>query len=230
VTCRFTFIAAVLIWLPGAVAFAQTPTINLGRIAEANVDGLKQRAQAGDLAAQFELGIRYHEGRGVPQDYIEAMQWFRMGADQGDADSEFNLAVMYEKGRGVLPNLEDALRWYQKAALQDFAPAEYNLGVLFDKARGVPLDYTEAMRWYRKAADQSYAPAQYNLGLLYYYGQGTPVNLVQAHMWVGLAALKATGEDRKKFTGMFDEMASAMTRQQILDAERLTEAWLPPAK
>jgi TPR repeat protein len=30
------------------------------------------------------LGYLYREGKGVPQDYVEAMKWFRKGADAGD--------------------------------------------------------------------------------------------------------------------------------------------------
>jgi uncharacterized protein len=199
-----------------------TPTITIG--------GLRQRAESGDPAAQFDLGVMYHEGQGVPQDYAEAMRWFRMAADQGNPDAQFNLGVMYEKGRGAPPNYEDAMRWYQKAADQEYAPAEYNLGVMFDKSRGVTLDFTEAMRWYQKAANQSYAAAQYNLGLLYYYGQGTPQDWVQAHMWISLAAASATGEDQKKFSKMRDEVASKMTPAQMADAERLAQAWKPEGK
>lgn len=217
--------------LLAALSFAQAPpgqppidslnpTITIG--------GLRQRAESGDASAQFDLGVKYHEGLDVPQDYAEAMRWFRMAADQGNPDAQFNLGVMYEKGRGVPPNYEDAMRWYQKAADQEYAPAEYNLGVMFDKSRGVPLDFTEAMRWYQKAANQSYAPAQYNLGLLYFYGQGTVQNLVQAHAWISRSAAAASGEDQKKFSKMREEVASQMTPAQLADAAKLEQDVKPP--
>jgi uncharacterized protein len=198
------------------------PTITIG--------GLRQRAESGDAVAQFDLGVKYHEGQDVPQDYAEAMRWFRLAGDQGNPDAQFNLGVMYEKGRGAPPNYEDAMRWYQKAAAQEYAPAEYNLGVMFDKSRGVTLDFAEAMRWYQKAANQSYAPAQYNLGLLYYYGQGTLQNLAQAHLWISLAAASATGEDQKKFSKMLVDVSAKMTPAQLADAEKLAQAWKPEGK
>jgi TPR repeat protein len=197
------------------------PTITIG--------GLRQRAESGDAVAQFDLGVKYHEGQEVPRDYAEAMRWFRMAADQGNPDAQFNLGVMYEKGRGVPPNYEDAMRWYQKAAAQEYAPAEYNLGVMFDKARGATLDFAEAMRWYQKAANQNYAPAQYNLGLLYFYGQGTSQNLVQAHLWINMAAASASGEDQKKFSKMLLDVTAQMTPAQIADAEKLFQTLKPPA-
>lgn len=212
---------ALLLATLAACGLAQNPTVEFG--------GLQQRAEAGDAAAAFELGVRYHEGQGVPQSYLEALKWFRMAADQGNPDAEFNLGVMYEKGRGVAPNYEDAMRWYQKAAGQGYAPAEYNLGVMFDKARGVPLDFSEAMNWYRKAADQNYSAAQYNLGLLYYYGQGVPQNYVLAYEWITLAVAGATGEEQKKFSHMLDEIGAKMNPHQIEDAKKLAQEWAPGA-
>ena len=37
----------------------------------------------------------YDEGQGVPQDYAEAVKWYRMAADQGNADAQSNLGFMY---------------------------------------------------------------------------------------------------------------------------------------
>lgn len=192
-----------------------------------SVPELKARAEGGEAAAQFELGVRYHEGQGVPKDYAEAMRWFHKAADQGNPDAEFNLGVMYEKGRSVRPDYEQAIRWYRQAADQDYAPAEYNLGVMFDKARGVPQDYVEAMKWYRKAADQGYADAQYNLSLLYFYGQGTLQDTLTADMWIRLTTAANTGYGQTKFWQMRESIESKMTPDQIAEADRLTRAWTP---
>jgi hypothetical protein len=45
----------------------------------------------------------YAEGRGVPQDFQAAVQWYRKAAEQGDADAQVNLGLMYERGAGGLP-------------------------------------------------------------------------------------------------------------------------------
>jgi Sel1 repeat-containing protein len=34
----------------------------------------------------------YYQGWGVPQDYVEAVWWFRKAAEQGDLSAEFTLA------------------------------------------------------------------------------------------------------------------------------------------
>ena len=46
----------------------------------------------------------YENGQGVPQDYAEAVKWYREAADQDDTDAQFNLGLMYENGDGVPRN------------------------------------------------------------------------------------------------------------------------------
>ena len=43
------------------------------------------RAQQGSVEAQYNLGLLYAQGQGVPQDAGQAIQWFRRAADQGYA-------------------------------------------------------------------------------------------------------------------------------------------------
>ena len=42
-------------------------------------------AERGDVKAQYNLGVMYQLGLGVPQDDQEAVRWYRLAADQGDA-------------------------------------------------------------------------------------------------------------------------------------------------
>jgi TPR repeat protein len=59
-------------------------------------------ADQGDADAQFNLGVMYDTGRGVPQDDAEAERWYRLAADQGDANAQSNLGVMYHRQPGQL--------------------------------------------------------------------------------------------------------------------------------
>ncbi len=60
----------------------------------------------------------YHEGQGVPQDYAEAVKWFRLAAEQGNADGQYVLGSMYYKGHGVPQDYAEAVKWYRLAAEQ----------------------------------------------------------------------------------------------------------------
>jgi len=48
-------------------------------------------ANQGDDVAQFDLGLLYNKGWGVPRDYVQAVRWYRRAADQGNADAQYNL-------------------------------------------------------------------------------------------------------------------------------------------
>ena len=47
----------------------------------------------------YNLGFMYDNGRGVTQDYAEALKWYRLAAEQGLADAQTWLGLMY--GRAV---------------------------------------------------------------------------------------------------------------------------------
>ena len=51
----------------------------------------RKAAEQGDSMAQFNLGLMYDNGRGVPQDNTEAAKWYRKAAEQGYANAQFNL-------------------------------------------------------------------------------------------------------------------------------------------
>ena len=40
-------------------------------------------ADQGDAKAQYSLGVMYDQGEGVPQDYAEAVKWYRLAANRG---------------------------------------------------------------------------------------------------------------------------------------------------
>jgi len=47
---------------------------------------------------------KFSFGHGVPQNYGEALKWYKKAAEQGLAFAQLNLAAMYKKGEGVLKN------------------------------------------------------------------------------------------------------------------------------
>ena len=69
----------------------------------------------------------YRDGRGVSQDYGEAVRWFRLSADQGEAGGQANLGWMHENGRGVQRDRVEAVRWYRRAAEQGYSWAQEQL-------------------------------------------------------------------------------------------------------
>ncbi len=68
-------------------------------------------AEAGDPIAQFNLGLLYLDGHGVPQSPAEAANWFRRAAEQDYTEAQHNLGAMYGSGQGVKRDYVQAYKW-----------------------------------------------------------------------------------------------------------------------
>lgn len=87
---------------------------------------LKQRAQAGDIEAQYRLGERYANSA-FGKD-AAAIYWLCRAAKDGHVPAQLNLAMLYEEDaktgkqtasqKGQLSNLGNAYFWYTAAASQ----------------------------------------------------------------------------------------------------------------
>jgi hypothetical protein len=79
---------------------------------------LVKMAEAGNARAQNNLGDCYYEGKGVAQDYKEAVKWFTKSAEQGDWMGQANLGKCYLDGKGVAQDKEEGRRWTEKGTMQ----------------------------------------------------------------------------------------------------------------
>lgn len=84
----------------------------------AEVALIRPLAEKGFAFAQFNLGVLYDQGKGLPQDNAQAMQWYQKAAEQGLPQAQVNLGIMYEQGQGVKPDYVRAYFWYALAESQ----------------------------------------------------------------------------------------------------------------
>ena len=117
----------------------------------------------GHKDAQYFLGLMYHLGIWVKQDYSEAVKWYRKAANQKDVDVQAILGIMYYRGKEVEQDKTEGIRWLRKAAEQGHANAQIMLGILYFLGKGVAKNKSEAVKWYRKAAQQGNTYAQERL-------------------------------------------------------------------
>jgi uncharacterized protein len=54
----------------------------------------------------------------VPQDFAQALKWYRLAADQGNAFAQNNLGLMHEKGQGVPQDIVRAHMWFNLSGAQ----------------------------------------------------------------------------------------------------------------
>ena len=149
---------------------------------------MRARAEKGDAKAQVNLASMYYYGKGVPQNYGEAVRWCGKAAEQGYALAESRMGSLYFYGKGVPQDYTEAARWYRKAAERSEPEGELGLASAYFYGKGIPQDYTEAVRWYRKSAEQGDAVAQFSLGSIYSQGTGVQQDYAEAIGWYRKAA------------------------------------------
>ena len=62
------------------------------------MSAMTQDAEAGDVDAQFNLGLHYFKGEGVSQNDALAKLWYTRAAAQGDVTAQYNLGLMAAMG------------------------------------------------------------------------------------------------------------------------------------
>ena len=105
-------------------------------------------AEQGDTDAQFNLGLLYANGQGVPKDDAQARQWYEKAAAKGHAEAQVNLGILFVDGRGVPQDYKMAMYWLRLSAHQGNATARTSLGLMYERGNGVPQDVVLAQQWY----------------------------------------------------------------------------------
>jgi hypothetical protein len=190
---------------------------------------LEEAAEAGDAIAQHKLGHACYFGIGVPQDYKEAVKYYRMAADQGSFFGQSSLGMVYAEGKGVTQDRKEAAKWYRLAADQGYGRAMNRLARMYFNGDGVPQDYKEAIKWWRLAVDQGDLGSQLRLGVMYEFGTGVPQDYVKSYAWYHLTRVQSKGGMTVRRSGMPDlnseklkaALAKKMTPEQIARGQEL---------
>ena len=121
--------------------------------------------QPANSAGMIAIGWLCRDGRGVVQDYAEAMKWLQAAAAVGDSWAMYDIALLHPclNGQGVAGS-NKAMKWYQKAAAAGSSMAMNTIGGLYRDGNGVAQDYPAAMKWFRQAAAIGNPTAQTNVG------------------------------------------------------------------
>lgn len=136
----------------------------------------EQAAQAGDPNGQFNAGLIYQEGKGLPVDLAKASDLYMHAAQQGHTQAMVQLADIYLNSH----DYEKALAWYKEAADRDDRNALYHLGLLSETGVATKLDYPDAVKYYQQAADKGNANAKLALARMYQYGLGVNKDVQEA--------------------------------------------------
>jgi hypothetical protein len=121
-----------------------------------DVAAIKQKAEAGDAAAQVALGSalasRFHAS--------EALDWYRKAAVQGNVEGKYHVGEMLlfgapgiPKALAVQPNHTEGIRWTFLAATNFHPQACWNMAKALRQGLGTSINLVEAYAWLKLFAD-----------------------------------------------------------------------------
>jgi TPR repeat protein len=104
-------------------------------------------AEKGDVNAQYNMGVMYDLGHGVPMNKAEAAVWYRKAADRGYGTAMLNLAaIIVQHARGSA-DLVPAYTWMLLAANRDASVrtmAMHDLGIISPHMSRAEIERAEA--------------------------------------------------------------------------------------
>jgi hypothetical protein len=172
------------------------------------VKWLRRAAEQDHAGAQYQLGLLYRDGIGVPRSESEAIKWLRLASSWGIAKAKRALDALLRK---QLLAREDQFTANPELSSPD---AQFALGLMYVNGKGVEKDPNTAAQWFLKAARQNHLEAQYRIGEMYKEGFGVQPNLKKAKAWLS----KAANSGMRKASRALEDILKA-EEQKILDHE-----------
>ena len=160
----------------------------------------REKAEAGDAAAQWWLGASYQYGVGAEKNHRQALHWYRLAARQGSQPAQDMLQAL--SGQARERQREQQLLEH---AEQGDAQAQYEVGRRFWNGDGVDQDHKQAADWFDRAARQGLAAAQCALGLCYERGDGVEQDMWQAAAWYQWAAQQDDVEAQLRLSECYEK-------------------------
>lgn len=179
---------------------------------------LEPLANDGDAEAQYHLGMMYHLGLGVTQDYNRAYALFVDSEKSGHPLSAYKVGCYYAgQGNGVVPfDYEKALQYKLIAAKAGYALAQYDVGLTYAQ-RGQTLSEIE---WFERSALQGYGYSLLMLAGKFYEGFGIDPNPMLAYAYVNIAFNMAGGDVPPEMQNSLIEMRQILTPADQREAEQ----------
>ena len=113
-----------------------------------------QRAESGNIEAQYWLGACYATGDIVEKDEEKAMEWYTKAAEKGYAEAQYNLGTIVIQGEGTEKDIEKGLWWMEQAFLNGYEYSAHVLAISYREGiNGIKQDIGKAIYWNEKSGE-----------------------------------------------------------------------------
>jgi TPR repeat protein len=141
---------------------------------------LRQRADRGDVEAQFDIGRRCQFPPMGEPDYEQAVHWYERSARGGSLEGAAAYGQCLLDGQGVPSNPTLALRWLEIAQRNGAAESQFHLARALMLGRSGASDEARAVELWTLAAAQAHPDAIFHLARCLDFGRGCPQDRIAA--------------------------------------------------
>ncbi|MEH6581320.1 MAG: hypothetical protein V7754_05235 [Halioglobus sp.] len=168
----------------------------------------RQRAEAGDSVAQYQIGRTYEEDSAKE----EALKWYRLSADNDYPPAMHKIAedlasyAIFERDSESKERLLDKIRAYNAAAIaQNYLPAIHALGESYRTGDWYVenIDIALAIECHQLAAKGDYPESHYSLGVMLLDKEGSQEDVDCAIASLNRAAKLGLKAAQKKLARVF---------------------------
>lgn len=177
-------------------------------------------AKAGDTDSQAGLGMLYHFGHGVEQNFENSMNWLLKAARKGQPKALYFIGSAYHRGDGVKKGFKKAECWYLLSAERGYGRAQYNLWGLY-----LQLEHTKKAHYWRdRSLVQGFPSSLFAIGRTM-VEHGDSEEKTSGYKLLHIAANKGHSKSIE-FLSEKAENADINTRQQLSDGRNRAKNWV----
>lgn len=129
-----------------------------------------QAATLGFTQAQYEMGVAYRVGDGVPKDPDNSLIWYRKAAAKNHPKAFYDLALRYLENKTNRESLLLANHYMFLAAQAGHREAQFQYALSCFRGDVGPVNYENGNLWLAKSAEAGWASAEYALSYMYCSG------------------------------------------------------------
>lgn len=158
----------------------------------------KKAADSGCPASQYQLGLMYLSGKGVPKDTSTAFRYISLAHIGDNEKAATVLGIMLMDGIGTIPNPSRAFKVLSEEARKGDIEAEFRTGLIYLSGEGAPQNEKKAFEYINDAASKGHAGAIYAMASMYEKGAGVKEDKAKAaELYKKAAALGIKDAEKK---------------------------------
>ena len=137
---------------------------------------LPENSEEYQMKANFNLGLKFKNGLGVPKDYSKAFEYLEKSAQSGCRLAYRHLADLYKMGLGCEQNDKKAFECLFEAAKSADPQSLHMLGLMYFFGWGTEINYSKAFECFKKGAKGGISLSSHMMGIMYRDGCGCEIN------------------------------------------------------